>query len=394
MNSSDVRVTLTEMWETRPTRPRDGRKIAGVGAAIARRYDLDPVLVRVGLVAAAFTGVGVALYILAWGLLPGQPADGSAPSRGRPRLVVLLVLGLVAAVSVDRLVQEPAQFLLPAAAIGALLFLLHRSRASRGIPGAGTASAVPSQGGPGAVAGAATTPPAWDPLGAAPFAWDLPEPGPAPGPPPRRRSRVTAVTLAATLLAGGVTALVLLAAGGLTDLPVLLGVVLAVLGGGLVVGAFLRGGRGLIPFALLASAVTWGALTAPLDRIGTDGPRDLRIAPTTAAALAPYYENPVGTVELDLRGMDLSVPAGAPATPVATRIEAGLGSVEIWVPDDADVRFTGSTGVGSVVFDEEETDGPDARLRIDDLGRDRIASGRPIVLDVHADAGAVEVHRD
>ena len=40
------------------------------------------------------------------------------------------------------------------------------------------------------------TPPAWDPLGAAPFAWDLPEPGPVPAPAPQRRSRVTPVTLA------------------------------------------------------------------------------------------------------------------------------------------------------------------------------------------------------
>nr|HPK66493.1 S-layer homology domain-containing protein [Thermoanaerobaculia bacterium] len=52
------------------------------------------------------------------------------------------------------------------------------------------------------------TPPAWDPLGAAPFAWDLPEPSPVPAPAPPRRSRVTPVTLAVALLAGGVAALV------------------------------------------------------------------------------------------------------------------------------------------------------------------------------------------
>ena len=63
---------------------------------------------------------------------------------------------------------------------------------------------------------------------------------------------MTPVTLALALLAGGVTALVLLAAGGLTDLPVLFGVLLAVLGAGLLVGAFTRSGRGLIPVALLA----------------------------------------------------------------------------------------------------------------------------------------------
>jgi phage shock protein PspC (stress-responsive transcriptional regulator) len=394
MNSSDVTVTLKDMWATRPARPRRDRKIAGVGSAIARRYDLDPVLVRVGLVAAAFTGVGVALYVLAWGLLPGEAADGSVPDRRRPGWATIIVLGIVVVVSIDRLLNEPGQFLLPAAAIGALLFLLHRSRASRGIPGSATPSvgpaAVPDPADPRPDA---ATPPAWDPLGAAPFAWDLPEPGPVPAAvPPQRRSRVTPITLAAALLAGGVTALILLGTGGLTDLPVLLGVVLAVLGTGLVVGGFVRSGRGLIPFALLASALTWGALAAPLDRLA-EPPRDLRLAPVSAAALAPRYENSVGSVELDLRGMDLTTPPGVPVTPVATRIDAGAGDVEIRVPENADVRFTGSTGVGSIEFDDQESSGPDARLQVDDLGADGVASGRPIVLDVWMGAGSIEVNR-
>jgi phage shock protein PspC (stress-responsive transcriptional regulator) len=400
MNSSDVKHTLKDMWETRPSRPKHDRKIAGVGAAIARRYDLDPVLVRVGLVAAAFAGVGVAFYIVAWALLPSEPADGSAPHRGRPPVWALVVLGIVAALSIGHLAHDPSGFLLPFAVVAAILFLLHRSRADRGIPGPETprARAAPPAGesgatGQDAATASAATPPAWDPLGAAPFAWDLPEPGPAPAPEPRPRSRVTPVTLALALLAGGVTALVLLLGGGLTDVPALLGVVLAVLGGGLVVGAFLRSGRGLIPFALLAIALTWGVLAAPLDRIAAGPPRDLRVAPVTPAALAPHYENPVGSVEMDLRNLDLAVPPGAPVTPVATRIDAGMGSVEIWLPQNADVRFTGAAGVGSLEFDGQESSGPDARLQVDDLGADGVASGRPIVLDVQAGAGSVEVHR-
>ena len=257
-------------------------------------------------------------------------------------------------------------------------------------PSAGAGPIPPAE---GAASASGVTPPAWDPLGAAPFAWDLPEPSPVPAPAPRRRSRVTPVTLALALLAGGVTALVLLAAGGLTDLPVLFGVLLAVLGAGLVVGAFTRSGRGLIPVALLVIAMTWGALAAPLDRIAAGPQQDLRLAPTTPAALAPHYESGVGTVELDLRRMDLTVPPGAAATPVATSIDAGLGTVEIRVPRDADVRFTGESGLGSVEFDDQEADGPGARLSVDDLGADGVASGRPLVLDVHAGVGSVEVHR-
>jgi phage shock protein PspC (stress-responsive transcriptional regulator) len=399
MKHSDVETTLREMWETRPARPREGRQIAGVAAAIARRYDIDPVLVRVGLVVAAFYGIGAALYIAGWVLLPDEPGD--ATTRKRPKIWLLIALVIAAVVGVGHLADGRGGILLPAVAVAALLFLLHRSRGRRGVAGPGTPGTVPggtttaSAPAGGVPTASTSTPPAWDPLGAAPFAWDLPEPGPAPAPAPeRRRSRVTPVTLAVALLAGGVTALVLLAAGGLADLPVLLGVVLTVLGGGLVVGAFTRSGRGLIPFALLVGALTWGALAAPLDRFAGGPPEDLRIAPTTAAALAPQYALSVGSVEMDLSGMDLAVPPGAPVTPVQTRVDAGMGSVEIQLPRDADVRFTGSAGMGSIEFDDQTSDGPGATLTVNDLGADGRPSGRPLVLDVHAGMGSVEVHRD
>lgn len=386
MDTSDVPVTLRDMWQTRPTRPRDDRKIAGVGAAIARRYDLDPVLVRVGLVAAAVTGVGVAFYLAAWAVLPGERTDGAPPPPRR--LWTLVVLGVVAAASIGHVANDPSGFLLPAAAVAALLFLLHRSRAGHGTPGPAPAAAAPAAGATGTDG---VTPPAWDPLGAAPFAWDLPEPGPPPAAPPRPRSTVTPITLAAALLAGGVTALVLLGTGGLTDLPVLLGVVLAVLGTGLVVGAFVRSGRGLVPFALVGIMVTWGALAAPLDRIHVGPVQDLTVAPTTPAALAPHYGTGLGDVDLDLRRMDLSVPSGATAAPVVTTVDSGMGDVEILLPPDADVHFTGRAGMGTVTFDGQQHDGFDADLHVDDLGADRVVGGRPIVLTVQAGAGDVEV---
>ena len=138
MNGSDVHSTLREMWETRPARPREGRQIAGVAAAIARRYDIDPVLVRVGFVVAAFYGIGAALYIAGWVLLPDEP--GPAISSGRRRLegrgcwscsVIAAVAGLGGAS------HSHGGVLLPLAAVAALLFLLHRSRSGRGIAGPG-----------------------------------------------------------------------------------------------------------------------------------------------------------------------------------------------------------------------------------------------------------------
>jgi phage shock protein PspC (stress-responsive transcriptional regulator) len=397
MNTTDVRGTLREMWETRPARPRDDRQIAGVAAGIARRYDIDPVLVRVGFVVAAFFGIGAALYIVGWLVLPDTPADPAVP-EGRKRTILVIGLGIATIVSIGSIFGGRGGFILPLLAVAALLFLLHRSRADRG-PAGIPPSWPPQQPAAGVslVKGVSKEdeqqPPSWDPLGAAPFAWDLPEPGPATPPPPprRRRSPVTLVTLGLALLAGAGTGVVLLTSGvaGVGTFPVLLGVVAAVLGLGLVVGSFLRAGRGLIPFAVLVSILIWGALSAPWHHFGRDGFGELRAAPTTVAQLQPKYERGAGDVTLDLRGLDL-----AGTGDVRTAINVGAGDAKVLLPANADVTFTGEAGLGDVTYDGREEEGPGSRMSVtQDLGADGLRSGRLLTIDVHAGAGDVEVRR-
>ena len=60
----------------------------------------------------------------------------------------------------------------------------------------------------GSTPGLDRTPPAWDPLGVAPFAWDLPEPPPLSGPRAGRlRVRVTRVGILGVLMAGALIAI-------------------------------------------------------------------------------------------------------------------------------------------------------------------------------------------
>ena len=64
-------------------RSGDDKMLAGVAGGIARYLNADVTLVRVIIAALAlFTGAGVALYIAAWLLIPGdgedQPAAASA----------------------------------------------------------------------------------------------------------------------------------------------------------------------------------------------------------------------------------------------------------------------------------------------------------------------------
>ena len=180
---------------------------------------------------------------------------------------------------------------------------------------------------------------------------------------------------------------------GLTSLPLLFGVALAVLGAGLVVGAFLHAGRGLIPFALILAALTWTVLAAPLGRWSGDGFGDLTMRPSTAAQLQPEYRRAAGDMTLDLRGLDLTATPGS-NSPLYTAVSTGVGDVDLLIPPNADVRFTGSTGVGDVRFEGQEMSGPGAHLSAEDVGADGTSSGRLLVLDVHTGAGDVEVQRD
>jgi signal transduction histidine kinase len=80
-------------------RDRDGRWLGGVCTGIARRYGVDVWLVRFAFVAAtAAGGLGVALYALAWLLIPAGDVPGRAERRaptGRAAVEVALGTGLL-----------------------------------------------------------------------------------------------------------------------------------------------------------------------------------------------------------------------------------------------------------------------------------------------------------
>jgi phage shock protein PspC (stress-responsive transcriptional regulator) len=71
--------TATDQQEAGPlTRSVDDRMLAGVGGGIARYLNVDATLVRVGIAAVILlTGVGAALYVAAWLLVPADGEDQS-----------------------------------------------------------------------------------------------------------------------------------------------------------------------------------------------------------------------------------------------------------------------------------------------------------------------------
>ncbi len=58
------------------SRPREGRLLAGVGASIARRYDVNPLVARLAVVATMLILTPL-VYVAAWILMPGD-ADAEA----------------------------------------------------------------------------------------------------------------------------------------------------------------------------------------------------------------------------------------------------------------------------------------------------------------------------
>lgn len=387
---ADVGATLREMWETRPARLKEDRKIAGVAAAIARRYAVDPTLVRVGFVVSLFYGVGLLVYLA--GILVLPRVDETGRRRGTPVWAVVIgtLLGIGAVISAFS--GDLGTVVGIVVAVG-LLYALHRSRGHLRDPQR-----------PGAVDGVTPTvepgeapkPPSWDPLGAAPFAWDLPEPS-APPEPPKPRSKVVPMTLGAAIVAAGIAALLGLL--GLVPLGVtaVLGTALAVIGAGLVVGAFLRRGRGLIiaavPLALVLVAAANGPGNGPwndgLLRFDGDGASgtvqtlgDASWAPMIGM-VAPAYETAYGDAQLDLRGL-AATPPGSP--PVQTEVSSGAGDVTVLVPVNADVTATCESGGGTAEC-LGRAGGP-----VTDLGPDG-PGGPNIQLQAVSGGGDVEVRR-
>ncbi|WP_424189715.1 PspC domain-containing protein [Actinokineospora sp. G85] len=401
--------TLKDFWATRPRRPRRGRKVAGVAAAIGDRYRIDPVIVRVAFaVSAFFGGAGVALYLLGWlffaeegdEVSAGEALLGKGRSSVSTHLAVVLAIALIPAVS--WFLDKDFTGLVGGAAALGLLFLLHRNRGHLGPVRTYDSTVADSY--PPPVQHPVTgeqqagvdqseqprQPPAWDPLGAAPFAWDLPEPGHSqqddePEPSPKRKSRVGALTLVAMLVACGATAVFGLswADGGARYL---IGVLLAVLGAGMVLGALRGGGRGLIWLAVPLAALGIATTVVP-DHARFNGFGEVNAKPTTLEQVRSDYRKTIGTVNVDLTGL----PADGEVT---TTAGADLGTVVVTVPRTADVRVTCTAGVGDVVCLGSRENGPGAAVRDQtDLGDDGEGGLKINLTAAVSGPGTVEVHR-
>jgi hypothetical protein len=162
---------------------------------------------------------------------------------------------------------------------------------------------------------------------------------PPPPRPPRPRSVLGRVTFAALLLAAGLAAV--MDAVGLVEMDVraYLALALTVVGGGLVVGAWIGRARWLIAvgLVLVPALLVAGAIQGSL-RDG--GPADRVERPASLAELQPEYHHAAGQLTIDLSNVSFG--------PELTRVDAslGVGQLVVIVPEDVTVDVDAQVGAG------------------------------------------------
>lgn len=357
------------------------RHIAGVAGGLARHLDIDPIIVRVALVVLVFFGgAGLLIYAAVWVLVPedtstSQPFGLDERNRG----IALVIAGVLALLAVvgdwSGAYWVPWPLLIVALVV---LWLTTRSRKPReltsgyGAPGAaaappaGTTSSAPTSTHPVAqptwpTESGTESGTAWSGQ-APPSGWTTATPY-APPPNPRKRGPVLFwMTLALIALGVGVLGVVDLAGVHVVSAayPAL---ALAITGAMLVLGAFWGRAGGLILLGLIAAVST--GIAAAADNWET---QSIRLAPTSASQVQDTYNYSFGDnadrFVLDLTR--LSDPEDLAGESI--RIDAGVGTVEVIVPEDLAVDASADVGVGEATVFGRTTSGLD-------LAADGSASG-------------------
>ncbi|HLA65183.1 MAG TPA: PspC domain-containing protein, partial [Candidatus Saccharimonadales bacterium] len=313
------------------------RVIGGVAGGLGDYFNVDPLLLRIGFVGLMiFGGAGLVLYVVAWLLIPveGQDASivegilqrvGLTSSRLAWIAVAVLAIIIISNLSprgVDLSTGRETFFFDPAAlwavAVIVVGFLLLRRRET--VP---AMTVVASQ--------------------AAPLAT------PAVQTPPRPRSPLGWYVCASLLIAIGLLAIASQVGNVQVQPGQFFGVALAVIGIGLVVGAWWGRARILILLAILLVplAVAASFVTAPL----VGGVGDYRYTPANAAELHTEYRSLAGRVVLDLR--DLSVTSA----PIHIAASVAVGELRVILPIGASVRIAARVGAGSaIIFNSRDDD--------------------------------------
>jgi phage shock protein PspC (stress-responsive transcriptional regulator) len=327
----------------RLTRSREDRVIAGVCGGFARYFNIDPVFTRIAAVALAFVGgAGLLLYLAALLLMPSDEGDAPVATSGEGRNRALVIVG-----------------------VGALLLVAWPFLLGGGLLLAGVGIPVALLVGAGVLVW-------WLVSGEGPS-------GDAGQVAKRAALGIGVLVLCCILFFGGAIAA---AAGPDWLVPAL---VIAA-GAAVVVGAFMKPIRWLVPPALALALAAGIVAAAGIDLDGGVGEREYSPASTTD--LRDRYELGVGDLVVDLRDTDL------PAGDVPLEMDVGVGQAMVIVPEDVCVAANADVGIGNVRMfgrdnggiDVDFEDSPDAAPDVTRLVLDAdVGLGQVRVTDLEGD---------
>jgi phage shock protein PspC (stress-responsive transcriptional regulator) len=315
----------------RLTRSSSDKVLGGLAGGLGRYFDIDPIIFRIGFVVLALAGgAGVLAYIAGWVLVPADPAAGEEPADRSKAATIAggVVLALAALVLIG-----PGIFFLAPPLIGIGLIALVGLLLYRAAGGDPDANGV-------------------------------------------ARRIGLALLLVVVSLTGFVAVAVGAAVGGGA---VIAGLVIAV-GAALTVSAFIGGQRWLVLPALILAIPLGFVAAAGLDVNGGIGDRDYQ--PTRVSELRDGYELGIGELRVDLTQVDL--PPGR--TPL--KLDMGIGSVRVIVPDDVCVASDVRVGAGYTRVLDRDSGGLDVDWRRSPADN---AGVKRLVIDGNVGLGELQV---
>jgi len=381
-------------------RASDDRIVAGVCAGVARHLNIDPIIVRIAVVALTFVGLaGLILYLAAWFLLPEDDSpplgESSVPAGGAPKRSVaadwfrldqnepqVRAIGLfVAAVlAVVAIVGDSGWglwwigwWVLPAAFLFWLFVVRPRQRREELLATSAGAAA-------GAHPGTWSSDP--DELKAQVDAYTAAKTAQALE---RKRQRyerrresraLWRLTLSLIAIAIAVT-LILDQQAGVDGSAYIVAALLAVAIGCLI-GTLWGNAGGLVGLGLLLTVALLVASAVPHGRVG----EQLR-GPQTLAGLQSSYRHGIGEFELNLSGFDK--PAQLAGRTV--HINAGIGETIVYVPKDLPVMLDAKLRGGEITAFGAEWHGSNNDVRYTD------GEGKALHLVINQRFGDMEVIR-
>lgn len=329
-------------------RRTDDRVLGGVAGGLGDYFNVDPLLIRIAFVGLMiFGGAGLVLYVVGWLLIPvvGEEMSsveaafrriGLTPQRLGWIAVVLVAIFIFSTLPIGGPIDgsgnlyigplpgiDPVAFWAMAVIVVGYLLIRRRETA----PAAAGVAAAPAMTAEAAV----PAKPAVPVIKA----------------PPRPRSPLALYTYGALLLSIGLIALVSQLASVSVSPGQFFGAALAVLGIGLVVGAWWGRARILILVALLLAplAVVASFITAPLE----GGIGDHRYTPVTAAEVRDEYRSLGGRLILDLTDLKTG-----PRT-IHISASVAVGQLVVILPENATVELRSRVGAGdSVVLGSQD----------------------------------------